>query len=91
MRLYSEKGPNCFAQADTLPASSPVRQSFLAAINQLLREEIIRGIAAGEVHQESGGGQRLALCLNPDKLEEVRKELLIWYRDPGFIIPALIS
>ncbi len=90
-RLFSEKGPNNYFYADDLPSFSPSKPEFLAAINKLLHEALISGIEGGEVPPESGGGQRLAVCLNPDRVTEVRKELLVWYRDPRFIIPAVIG
>ena len=76
---------------DDFPRFSTGEQKFVAALNQLLHEELILVIEGGEVPPESGGGQRLAVCLNPDRVTEVRKELLVWYRDPRFIIPAVIG
>ena len=54
-------------------------ERYAAAINQLLRERLIVGAAIG--------GGKGGFSLNPDKLDDIRKELH-WWRNQAIIVVA---
>lgn len=90
-RLYQKKGPNNFLYADELNGFSPGDEEFLAAIDQLRKEDLIHCTADEKVPGEYGMQARLAVALNPDAVDRVRKELTSWYQDARFLIPAAIA
>ena len=86
--LYDEKGPNNYVFAHQLPSFKQSDLKYLAAANQLLTEKMILAVADTS---NPDGEQPIAIALNPERLEDVRKELYLWYRDPKFVIPAVVA
>lgn len=88
--FYVLNGPNNYVLADTLRCFSPGNEKFLAALNGLLREELIKGIDSGIEVKESKK-YRLATAINPDKIETIQKIIRNWYEDPKFWITTLLT
>ncbi len=66
-KFYEEKGSNNYALADSLKSFKPGDERYLTTVNQLLPEGLILGIEAPD--------KRVAVCLNPEKLKIIKKEL----------------
>jgi hypothetical protein len=82
--FYDEQGPGDLLLLDPIDIiGKPGGQKYVAAVNQLMEERLIYGVAAGE---------RPAFRLNPDRIEEVKRELR-WYRDPAlqFVVGTLLA
>ncbi len=88
--FYEEKGPDNYVLADTLKCFSPRNEKFLAAVNGLLREELIKGIAPG-IKAKGSTQDRVAIAINPAKIREIKKEIRNWYKDPKFWITVLLT
>ena len=70
-----DKGPDNYVYADTLPEFQPHDQRYLSALNQLLREALILGLEGEDVPAGDHQGRRVAVAINPAKLDEVRDAL----------------
>ena len=78
-------GPDNYVQPDSLRSFRVGDKTFLAAINELLGQGLILGVA--------GSDKRVAIRLNYRKIDEINKELseAAWYADPKFVIPTIIA
>lgn len=84
--FYDAEGPGALLLLDPIDIiGKPGNQRYAAAVNQLVSEGMIRGIAME-------GSNRPAFCLNPKRIDDVMKALR-WYRDPAaqFIVGALLA
>ena len=81
--FYLEHKIDNFILVDTLPSFTPGNQKYLAAVSQLLSEELLLGLESEN--------QRLSVSINPAKIMEVRSELDVWYRDTRFMISMIIG
>jgi len=88
--FYEEKGPDNYVLADTLKCFSPGNEKFLATINGLLKEELIKGITSG-IKAKGSTQDRVAIAINPAKIREIKKEIRSWYEDPKFWITVLLT
>ena len=88
--FYELKGPNNYVLADTLSCFSPGNTKFIAAINGLLKEGLIKGIASG-IKAEGTTQDRIAIAINPDKIEIIQKVMRNWYEDPKFWITTFLA
>ena len=73
-KFYKERGPHNYGAGETFPSFREGDPEYLAALNQLIREELILGVNRDDV---------VGIGLNPDRLADIRKELYPWYRIPG--------
>jgi hypothetical protein len=69
--------------ADTLSCYTPSDERFVSALNQLIKEGLILGIEVPNEH-------RVAIALNPNKINEIEKAIRNWYENPNFWITTLI-
>jgi hypothetical protein len=74
-KVYIEQGPNTYVLADELDSWESARSSgnqkmFITVLNQLLAEKYILAVPYGE-------HRRIAVALNPQKLEEVQRIVLL--------------
>ena len=88
--FYELKGPNNYVLADTLRCFSPGNEKFLSALNGLLKEELVKGIAES-IEKEGSTQQQVAIAINPDKIEKIQKVIRNWYEDPKFWIATLLT
>jgi len=74
--FYDEVGPPALLSLDPIDIiGKPGDQKYVAAINQLLAEQLILGKSGVE-------SNRPAFYLNPDRISDIEKELC-WYRNPA--------
>ncbi len=84
--FYDNEGPPGILELNPIDIiGKPGNKKFVAAINQLLAEKLI-------LAQPGVESNRPAFCLNPDRIDDIEKELL-WYRDPAlqFLVGTVIA
>ena len=82
--FYLEIGPDRLFLIDEVEFWRPGDPRYPAAFEQLLKEQLIRGI-------DSGDRGRAAVMVNPDKIQEIREKLDVWYRDVRFLLSSLLA
>ncbi|MCD4779826.1 MAG: hypothetical protein K8S27_04670 [Candidatus Omnitrophica bacterium] len=87
-KFYNEKGPGNYGLAHTFPSFTTGDERYLAALNQLLREKLILGVSMPDNSHEK---DQMAIGLNPDRLNNIRKELSPWHMDPKIVIPIIVG
>jgi hypothetical protein len=87
-KFYVKRGPHNYGLAHRFPSFVEGNPEYVAALNQLMYEKLI---LYESVPSDTTGKNLLAIGINPDSLEDIRKELSPWYRDPKFLIPAIIG
>jgi len=75
--FFDKVGPTQLLKLDPMDIiGKPVNEKYAAALNQLLAAKLVLG-------EDVGGGIGPAFRLNPDKLDDIKRELR-WYRDPAW-------
>jgi len=81
-KLYNKKGPNRYMLTIHLNSFKTDNQEYFKAFNQLLQENLITVMESDDLK---------AVAINPDKIEDVKKELRNSYTDPKLWIAILIT
>ena len=87
-KFYVKKGPHNYGLVHAFPSFFKGNPEYLAALNQLIDEKLILSTS---VPSDTTRENLVAIGINPDRLEDIRKELSPWYRDPKFFIPTIIG
>ena len=74
-QLHSDETGGRYARPSTMPGFGEQPSKFQEAVNGLLTERLIDGKKDDE--------GRMAIALNPNKIETVRKELRPWFSRPA--------
>jgi hypothetical protein len=88
IRGFNQKigaGPNDYVAPDSLKWFRAGDKAFLAAVNELLQQGLLIGIADAD--------KRVAVRLNLEKIADINDELATreWYEDPRFLIPTILA
>jgi hypothetical protein len=89
-KFYELKVPGNYILADALNRFSPGNEKFLSALNGLLKEGLIKEIKSG-IEIEGSTQQRVAIAINPGKIEIIQKVIRNWYEDTKFWIASLLT
>ena len=82
-QLHSDQGSGRYARPSAIPGFGKQPSKYHRAVNGLLSERLIEG-----KKDEEG---RMAIALNPHRLDMVRKELRPWFARPMIWLGAIVG
>jgi hypothetical protein len=83
LRRRHEQEAGAYTRPGNIAGFTERPERFQNAVNALLQERLINGTKDGD--------GRLAIALNTQRMDDVRRELRPWFARPGGILLALIA